>query len=93
MKTVDVVADEIRFTTEWGGQTRYVFIPDPYVSDDAGRRVTLDEAIAYVRANLDRYRLEARAQHGDESGEKIVILDRRRLKGRFDADPGAEPPR
>ena len=76
MKTVDAVDNEIRFTTQWGGQTRYVFIPDAYVSDDAGRRLTRDEAIDYVRANLDRYRAEALAQHGEESPEKIVILDR-----------------
>lgn len=76
MKTVDAVADEIRFTTEWGGRTRYVFIPDPYVSNDVGHRVTRDEAITHVRDNLDRYRSEAREQHGDGNPEKIVILDR-----------------
>ena len=77
MKTVDAVDNEIRFTTEWGGQVRYVFIPDPYVSDDVGHHVTRDQAIAHVRDNFDRYRAEARLQHGDESLEKIVILDRR----------------
>ncbi|RYG30026.1 hypothetical protein EON81_25665 [bacterium] len=76
MKTVDAVADEIRFTTEWGGLIRYVFIPDPFVSEDVGHRVTRDEAISYVRENLERYRSEARAQHGDDSREKIVILAR-----------------
>lgn len=76
MKTVDAVADEIRFTTEWGGRTRYVFIPDPYVSEDVGHRVTRDEAIAHVRRHLDRYRAEARVQHGDDDPEKIVILNR-----------------
>jgi len=90
MKTVDAVADEIRFTTEWGGRTRYVFIPNPYVSDDVGHRVTMDEVIVHVRTNLDRYRSEARAQHGDENPEKIVIIDRRGFEGSFDAGRRAE---
>lgn len=76
MKTVDAVDGEIRFTAHWGGVDRYVFIPDPYVSHDAGWAVTRDEAIEYVRQNLERYTDEARAQHGDQSGVKIVILNR-----------------
>lgn len=76
MRTVDAVDNEIRFTDTWGGLTRYVFIPDPFVSDDAGRTLCRDEAVAYVRANLGRYRGEARAQHGKDNLEKIVILRR-----------------
>lgn len=75
MRTVDAVDNEIRFTDSWGGLTRYVFIPDPFVSDDAGHEVTRDEAIAFVREHLERYRAEARAQHND-SVDKIVILSR-----------------
>lgn len=81
MKTVDAVDHEIRFTAHWGGLDRYVFIPDPYVSDDAGYRVTRDEAIAFVQAHLERYRAEARAQHGDDNREKIVILNRAAREG------------
>ena len=77
MKTVDATDGEIRFTAHWGGATRYVFIPDPYVSDDAGWTVSRAEAIAYVRENLGRYTAEARAQHGDESPLKVVILARK----------------
>jgi hypothetical protein len=76
MKTVDAVDGEIRFTAHWGGVDRYVFIPDPYVSNDAGWSVSREEAIAYVREHLERYTAEARAQHGDESRVKIVILTR-----------------
>lgn len=76
MKTVDAIDNEIRFTTEWGGVTRYVFIPDPYVSDDVGHTVCRDEAIAYVQHNLDRYREEARKQHGEDDPQKIVIISR-----------------
>lgn len=76
MKTVDAADNEIRFTADWGGQTRYVFIPDPYVTDDVGHTVSRDEAIAFVRLNLDRYRTEALAQHGGDNPEKIVILSR-----------------
>lgn len=75
MKTVDAVDNEIRFTDCWDGITRYVFIPDPFVSDDAGYVVTRDEAIAFVRQHLERYKAEARSQHGD-SMDKIVILSR-----------------
>lgn len=78
MQTVDAVDGEIRFTGHWGGMDRYVFIPDPYVSTDAGHVVSRDEAIAYVREHLERYRAEARAQHGDDNPEKIVILSRKR---------------
>lgn len=77
MKTVDAVDGEIRFTAHWGGLDRYVFIPDPYVSDDAGHSVTREEAIAYVREHLERYRAEARVQHGDDDPVKIVILSRK----------------
>ena len=76
MKTVDAVDNGTRFTATWGGLTRYVFIPDPFVSNDAGRTLVRDEAISFVREHLDRYRAEARAQHGDASPEKIVILAR-----------------
>ena len=76
MKTVDATEGEIRFTAHWGESERYVFIPDPYVSDDAGWPVTRAEAISYVRENLERYTAEARTQHGDESRVKIVVLDR-----------------
>lgn len=76
MKTVDAIDNEIRFTTEWGGLTRFVFIPDPYVSDDAGYEVSRDEAIAWVREHLDHYRAEAMAQHSDHDPGKIVILAR-----------------
>lgn len=78
MKTVDAVDSEIRFTAHWGGVNRYVFIPDPYVSNDAGWTVSRAEAIAYVRQHLERYTAEARAQHGDENPVKIVILSRRK---------------
>lgn len=47
MKTVDAVDGEIRFTARWDGVDRYVFIPDPYVSNDVGRAVSREEAIAY----------------------------------------------
>lgn len=76
MNTVDAVDGEIRFTAHWGGIDRYVFIPDPYVSNDAGYAVSRQEAIAYVRDNLERYKNEARAQHGDDDPAKIVILAR-----------------
>ena len=76
MKTVDATDGEIRFTAHWSGQDRYVFIPDPYVSDDAGYAVSREEAIAYVREHLERYRREAHAQQGDDNPEKIVILKR-----------------
>ncbi len=76
MRTVDAVDGEIRFTATWGGVDRYVFIPDPYVSKDAGRSVSRDEAIAYVREHLERYRSEAQAQHGNHNPDKIVILSR-----------------
>ncbi len=76
MNTVDAVDGEIRFTAHWGGIDRYVFIPDPYVSNDAGHAVSRQEAIAYVRDNLERYKNEARAQHGDDDPTKIVILAR-----------------
>lgn len=77
MKTVDATDGEIRFTAHWGESDRYVFIPDPYVSNDSGWPVTRAEAIAYVRENLERYTAEARAQHGDESRVKIVVLNRK----------------
>jgi hypothetical protein len=76
MKTVDASDNEIRFKANWGGRDRYVFIPDPYVSDDAGFVVSRDEAIAYVREHLARYTAEARAQHGDDDPVKIVVLAR-----------------
>lgn len=76
MRTVDAIDSEIRFTDHWGGVTRYVFIPDPYVSNDAGHAVSRDEAIAFVRDNLEWYKAEARAQHGNDNPEKIVILSR-----------------
>ena len=41
MKTVDATEGEVRFTAHWGGQDRYVFIPDPYVSDDVLELVDL----------------------------------------------------
>jgi len=75
MKTVDATNNEICFKTHWGGSDRYVFIPDPYVSNDAGFVVSREEAIAYVRQHLERYAAEARAQHGDDP-VKIVILAR-----------------
>ena len=77
MKTVDAVDGEIRFTAHWGGIDRFVFIPDPYVSNDAGYVVSRDQAIAYVQDNLETYRAEAQAQHGDEDPAKIVILARK----------------
>ncbi len=76
MKTVDAVDGEIRFSAHWGGRDRYVFIPDPYVSSDAGHAVSRTEAIAYVQEHLERYTAEARAQHGDDDPVKIVILAR-----------------
>lgn len=76
MNTVDAVDGEIRFTAHWGGLDRYVFIPDPYVSNDAGKPVSRNEAIAYVIKHLERYRAEAQAQHGDDDPVKIVILSR-----------------
>lgn len=77
LKTVDATDGEIRFRAHWGDCERYVFIPDPYVSNDAGWPVTRAEAISYVRENLKRYTAEARAQHGDESRVKIVVLVRK----------------
>ena len=76
MKTVDAVDGEVRFTAEWGGGTRYVFIPGHYVSDDAGRSLSRNEAVEYVREHLERYTAEARAQRGDETAERIVVLAR-----------------
>jgi hypothetical protein len=76
LKTVDATDNEIRFKANWGGHDRYVFIPDPYVSNDAGFVVSREEAIAYVREHLAKYTAEARAQHGDENPVKIVILAR-----------------
>jgi hypothetical protein len=76
MKTVDAVDGEIRFTAHWGGLDRYVFIPGLYVSDDAGHAISRSEAVEYVRAHLERYRAEAREQHGDDDPVKIVILKR-----------------
>jgi len=76
MKTVDAADNEIRFRAHWGGLDRYVFIPDPYVSNDAGFIVSRDEAISYVREHLARYTAEARAQHGDDNPVKIVVLTR-----------------
>lgn len=80
MKTVDAVDGEIRFTAHWGGQDRYVFIPDPYVSDDAGWSVSREEAIEYVRQHIARYTAEALAQHGNDP-VKIVILNRKKSGG------------
>ena len=76
MKTEDAIDGEIRFTANCGGLDRFVFIPDPHVTDDAGYDVSRAEAIDYIRANLDRYRAEAEAQHGSDDPVKIVILKR-----------------
>ena len=77
MKTVDAVDGEIRFTAHWGGLDRFVFIPDPYVSNDAGKAVTREEAITYVREHLEQYRAEALAQQTDlDDPVKVIILSR-----------------
>lgn len=76
MRTVDTTDNAVRFTTEWDGIRRYVFIEHDLVEQDAGRPLCRQEAVDFVREHLARYRERALAQHGVGNPIQAVELTR-----------------
>lgn len=76
MQTVDAVDGEIRFRTAWGNANRWVFISREIVSADAGRDLSRDDAVQFVRDHFERYVAEAREQHGENNAVQTVALTR-----------------
>ena len=76
MKTVEAIDSDVRFTTEWDAIRRFVFIPMTRVNADAGKHLSRDEAVAFVRGRLAEYKAEAQAQHGAGNPVQMVELAR-----------------
>ncbi len=78
MQTVDSVDGEIRFTTEWGGRRRFIFIDRSLIETDAGRPLSRAEAMEFVRGNLTRYAALAKAEYGEDTTLQTFELPRLR---------------